>query len=384
MPDRNSSKRNQHQHSLSSNNPFRSDDDDDQSPPPVPPLPQYAQNQQFQQPDSPTVPVIRVSNHHDNDNSNTSAPQVHLSSSSSTPYQTQNSRLHQIDNPPPSITIDEYSSSEPDLPSITINAPEPAVHSQSRLSDTNDPYSPPFYENSSNQDFQQQQQETRPQRKKSYSSLKPSNHNDQNIDHKDRHISFALDEEDEIHVTTPTPTHQAPQPSANFLSIPTRTNSDDDSDSDSEENNDKKDSKLARDPSVMKRHRWGTQRHKKGRPKKGSVKRSKSIFSRSEPPHQHVNLPHHVTAKDEVASRKSEDTQTGPEDHGIHRVYFNLPLPDDMIDPENGLPSVQYPRNKIRTTKYTPLSFIPKNLFFQFKNIANIYFLFIVILGVSF
>lgn len=62
-------------------------------------------------------------------------------------------------------------------------------------------------------------------------------------------------------------------------------------------------------------------------------------------------------------------------------IYFNQPLPESEIDPETGHIANTYPRNKIRTTKYTPLNFIPKNLFLQFHNIANIYFLFIVILG---
>ncbi|KAI0172489.1 phospholipid-translocating P-type ATPase [Hypoxylon sp. FL1284] len=60
-------------------------------------------------------------------------------------------------------------------------------------------------------------------------------------------------------------------------------------------------------------------------------------------------------------------------------VFFNVPLPEDMKD-EEGNPAVTYSRNKIRTAKYTPLSFIPKNLWFQFHNIANIFFLFMVIL----
>lgn len=49
---------------------------------------------------------------------------------------------------------------------------------------------------------------------------------------------------------------------------------------------------------------------------------------------------------------------------------------------EDGRPLATYPRNKIRTAKYTPISFIPKNLWFQFQNVANIYFLFIIIIGV--
>jgi phospholipid-translocating ATPase len=64
------------------------------------------------------------------------------------------------------------------------------------------------------------------------------------------------------------------------------------------------------------------------------------------------------------------------------RVFFNIPLPDDARD-EEGKPLAHFARNKIRTAKYTPLSFFPKNLWFQFHNIANIYFLFIIILGVS-
>lgn len=59
-------------------------------------------------------------------------------------------------------------------------------------------------------------------------------------------------------------------------------------------------------------------------------------------------------------------------------IYINSELP------KNDYKHVEYPRNKIRTTKYTPLSFIPKNLIYQFHNVANLYFLFGIILGVCF
>ncbi|EED19378.1 phospholipid-translocating P-type ATPase domain-containing protein [Talaromyces stipitatus ATCC 10500] len=62
------------------------------------------------------------------------------------------------------------------------------------------------------------------------------------------------------------------------------------------------------------------------------------------------------------------------------RIYFNMDIPQEERDEEGNL-KAQYPRNKIRTSKYTPLSFIPKNLWLQFQNIANLYFLFIIILG---
>lgn len=63
-------------------------------------------------------------------------------------------------------------------------------------------------------------------------------------------------------------------------------------------------------------------------------------------------------------------------------LFFNQPLPDEFKD-EEGHPRQQFTRNKIRTAKYTPLSFVPKNLWFQFHNVANIFFLFLVILVVS-
>lgn len=63
------------------------------------------------------------------------------------------------------------------------------------------------------------------------------------------------------------------------------------------------------------------------------------------------------------------------------QIYLNLPLPRDLVDPSTNMPYQEFGRNKIRTTKYTPLSFLPKNILFQFQNVANIYFMFIVILG---
>lgn len=63
------------------------------------------------------------------------------------------------------------------------------------------------------------------------------------------------------------------------------------------------------------------------------------------------------------------------------QIYVNYDIPDDLKAPHSNYPLMKYPRNKIRTTKYTPLSFFPKNIFFQFTNVANSYFLFLIILG---
>lgn len=71
----------------------------------------------------------------------------------------------------------------------------------------------------------------------------------------------------------------------------------------------------------------------------------------------------------------------GDQDNTARRIFFNIPLPDNAKD-ETGHPLADFGRNKIRTAKYTPLSFIPKNLWFQFHTIANIYFLFVIILAV--
>lgn len=80
---------------------------------------------------------------------------------------------------------------------------------------------------------------------------------------------------------------------------------------------------------------------------------------------------------EESESSEADDTA---ETSG-RRIYFNIPLPDSEKD-SDGHPSAHYERNKIRTAKYTPLSFVPKNLWFQFHNVANIYFLFVILLGV--
>lgn len=124
------------------------------------------------------------------------------------------------------------------------------------------------------------------------------------------------------------------------------------------------------------RVRWATHKAsaQQGRKKRQSIldrihkrtpsdKSSQSIGTESEP------------------SQAAELTE-GEADTGSRTIYFNQSLPPEAKD-EDGHPKAHYARNKIRTAKYTPLSFIPKNLWLQFHNVANIYFLFIVLLSVS-
>ncbi|KAK9443109.1 phospholipid-translocating P-type ATPase domain-containing protein [Metarhizium brunneum] len=96
-------------------------------------------------------------------------------------------------------------------------------------------------------------------------------------------------------------------------------------------------------------------------------------FDNREPHHNGGENEHH----NDNPQDEADDDESDEED-STRTLYFNLPLPDDML--EDGHPIYSFPRNKIRTAKYTPLSFVPKNLWFQFHNVANIFFLFLVIL----
>ncbi|KAI9487101.1 MAG: hypothetical protein EXX96DRAFT_593412 [Benjaminiella poitrasii] len=62
------------------------------------------------------------------------------------------------------------------------------------------------------------------------------------------------------------------------------------------------------------------------------------------------------------------------------KIYVNMTPPPSECDENGRVLNQSYVPNRIRTAKYTPLSFVPKNLFEQFRNVANLYFLFLVIL----
>ena len=134
-----------------------------------------------------------------------------------------------------------------------------------------------------------------------------------------------------------------------------------------------------------KRLRWATQRVKG--PK--AVQKRKSLFNRhlsrkgadekkwesngSDPPYV-ADLEGETHAEPPVDEGEDDKVET-------RRIYFNIPLPASERD-EHGRPLSHYARNKVRTAKYTALSFIPKNLWLQFHNIANIFFFIIVLLNV--
>lgn len=126
----------------------------------------------------------------------------------------------------------------------------------------------------------------------------------------------------------------------------------------------------------VKRMRWATQRV----PKAGGVRKRVSIMDRFQRQHGSKDEKRKSGATNNTADTDSA-TDAAAEEEETRRIWFNIPLPEEAKD-EEGHPKATYVRNKIRTAKYTPLSFIPKNLWFQFHNIANIYFLFIIILSV--
>lgn len=143
-------------------------------------------------------------------------------------------------------------------------------------------------------------------------------------------------------------------------------------------------------PNPTKRLRWATQRlgGKSGSKKRGSILGRLHHRGSQNSEKKRDSAGGDSTRMDGIAE-EPEDIQEEEEAHEVDRdgqgprkIYFNQPLPPDAID-EDGNPIKHYRRNKIRTAKYTPISFVPKNIWYQFHNIANVYFLFLIILAVS-
>ncbi len=137
----------------------------------------------------------------------------------------------------------------------------------------------------------------------------------------------------------------------------------------------------------IKRIRWATQRvtGPHGRRKRHAIM---DRFHRRTSSHGQVKKRESTAgtssdAGSTQAPQEPDGSETSDDQANPHRtIFFNLPLPDDAKD-QDGRPAVTFERNKIRTAKYTPISFVPKNLYFQFLNVANVYFLFIIVLSVS-
>lgn len=126
--------------------------------------------------------------------------------------------------------------------------------------------------------------------------------------------------------------------------------------------------------SGTKRLRWATQRvpaPEAGR-KRDTIMRALSI--RRSPEKGEADLEH-------TGQNFGGQMAPGEDDSTQRQIFVNIPLPPECID-EDGSPKQYFSRNKIRTAKYTPLIFVPKNLWLQFHNVANVYFLFVTLLAV--
>ncbi|XP_034737678.1 probable phospholipid-transporting ATPase VA [Etheostoma cragini] len=78
------------------------------------------------------------------------------------------------------------------------------------------------------------------------------------------------------------------------------------------------------------------------------------------------------------APQAARQRKKKPKENKTRTVHANI-LYDNAKGSEN--PNRNYANNKIKTTKYTVLSFLPKNLFEQFHRFANVYFVFIALLN---
>ncbi|KAJ5595575.1 uncharacterized protein N7459_001783 [Penicillium hispanicum] len=123
-----------------------------------------------------------------------------------------------------------------------------------------------------------------------------------------------------------------------------------------------------------KRQRWATTRVAGS----GGMRKRVSIIDRF---HKRSEVRDEKRKSNNAASTPTDDAYTNDAETGTNRtIYFNIPIPESERDEEGHLKNT-YPRNKIRTAKYTALTFVPKNIWLQFHNIANIYFLFVIILN---
>lgn len=119
-------------------------------------------------------------------------------------------------------------------------------------------------------------------------------------------------------------------------------------------------------------NRAGTSAHKSGRGHSRQASRSESIYTLR----NNVGVPLQRRILNFVL-RRSEKTE-------FDRPPYRTIVPNHLVPPKTPIklhPNGKAVNNKVRTTKYTVLSFLPKNLLEQFHRVANLYFIFIILLN---
>jgi len=79
-----------------------------------------------------------------------------------------------------------------------------------------------------------------------------------------------------------------------------------------------------------------------------------------------------------VAAFNVEDLFVRKKEPGPPRtVFVNENLPDDYLDDKGKVKAQHvYPTNQVITSKYTVITFLPRNLLEQFRRVANVYVLY--------
>ena len=85
-----------------------------------------------------------------------------------------------------------------------------------------------------------------------------------------------------------------------------------------------------------------------------------------------------LEVKDDPTSPLFDENAAPQQDK--RRIFINTPPTARYLDARTKRPKTTYCPNKVRTSKYTPWTFLPKNIIEQFRGIANFYFLSLVIL----
>ena len=110
----------------------------------------------------------------------------------------------------------------------------------------------------------------------------------------------------------------------------------------------------------------------------GNIRR---VYVKCKPQDQPQGMVRRLSRRVSIHRTSAERPGTAQSRHSTHTATTHPRSSTTSLAHDFELPSITYfSSNQIRTSKYTFWSFIPKNLFEQFRRAANVYFLFMAIL----